>query len=449
VQRRIRADRAHFTPTPPMQFPPLRLSYLTWGLAATFYLYGFFQRVTPASLAGDLMRDFGLTAAGLGNLAAFYYYAYAAMQIPTGVMVDRWGPSRLFLAGSVLAGLGALLFGLAESVLVAGLGRALIGAAHGMAWVSMLKLAAHWFPQSRFGTISGLSLAVGTLGAVLAGPPLRWLADAFGWRSVIAASGTLALLLAVAIWRQMRDDPLDRRFMTYAPPSAHAAVRRQQAGGHAPILKSVLEVFHYRNTWLLFVVNSGICGCFLAFTGLWGVPFFVQHHALSVPQAALVTSMMLVLFATGGPIMGSLSDRWQQRKRPFALGAGVTVAGFCTLAAWPAAPLPLLVAALAAASLGAGAMAISFGYAKESVPLPLQGTVTGVVNAGVMVGTLTQMPVIGLILDAHWQGVAINGVRQYSLEAFQVALMLLAGWMAVSFVLLLATRETHARQLSA
>ncbi len=396
-----------------MQFPPLRLSYLTWGLAATFYLYGFFQRVTPASLAGDLMRDFGLTAAGLGNLAAFYYYAYAAMQIPTGVMVDRWGPSRLFLAGSVLAGLGALLFGLAQSVLVAGLGRALIGAAHGMAWVSMLKLAAHWFPQSRFGTISGLSLAVGTLGAVLAGPPLRWLADAFGWRSVIAASGTLALLLAVAIWRQ-----------------------------------SVLDVFHYRNTWLLFVVNSGICGCFLAFTGLWGVPFFVQHHALSVPQAALVTSMMLVLFATGGPIMGSLSDRWQLRKRPFALGAGVTVAGFCTLAAWPAAPLPLLVAALAAASLGAGAMAISFGYAKESVPLPLQGTVTGVVNAGVMVGTLTQMPVIGLILDAHWQGVAINGVRQYSLEAFQVALMLLAGWMVVSFALLLATRETHAKQFT-
>jgi MFS family permease len=208
----------------------------------------------------------------------------------------------------------------------------------------------------------------------------------------------------------------------------------------------VLQVFHYRNTWLLFVVNSGICGAFLAFTGLWGVPFFVQHHALGVPQAALITSMMLVLFALGGPLMGGLSDRWQLRRRPYALGAGATVAGFGLLAAWPAAPLPLLVAALAVASLGAGAMAISFGYAKESVPLPLQGTVTGVVNAGVMVGTLTQMPLIGLILDRHWQGAALNGVRQYSLEAFQLALLLLAGWMAVSFVLLLATKETHARQ---
>jgi len=429
-----------------MQFPPLRLSYLTWALAATFYLYGFFQRVTPASLAGDLMRDFGLTAAGLGHLAAFYFYAYAAMQIPTGVMVDRWGPSRLFLAGSLLAGAGALMFGLAQSVLVAGLGRALIGAAHGIAWVSMLKLVAHWFPQARFGTLSGLSLAVGTLGAVMAGPPLRWLADAFGWREVIAASGLLALLLAVAIWRQMRDDPLDRRFMTYAPPAAHAAVRRRQPGGHAPILRSLIEVCGYRNTWLLFVVNSGICGCFLAFTGLWGVPFFVQHHGLSVAQAALVTSAMLVLFAAGGPLFGSLSDRRRRRKAPFALGAGATVAGFALLAAWPSAPLPLLVAVLVAASFGAGSMAISFGYAKESVPLRLQGTVTGVVNAGVMVGALVMMPAIGLILDAHWQGVAVDGVRQYGLAAFQLALLSLAAWMALSFALLLATRETHAAQ---
>ena len=429
-----------------MRFPPLRLSYLTWGLAATFYLFGFFQRVTPASLANDLMRDFGLSAAGLGNLAGFYYYAYAAMQIPTGVMVDRWGPSRLFLAGSVLAGLGALLFGLAETVLMAGLGRALIGAAHGMAWVSMLKLVAHWFPQSRFGMMSGLSLAVGTAGAVLAGPPLRMLADAFGWRPVIAVSGGAALLLAVAIWRLMRDDPLDRRYMTYAPPGAHAAVRHAAAGRHESMLHSVAQVFRFRNTWLLFGVNSGICGCFLAFTGLWGVPFFVQHHGLTVKEAALITSAMLVLFAAGGPLMGGLSDRWRLRKRPFAIGAGVAVGSFAVLSVAPAAPLPVLVGMLSLGSLGAGAMAISFGYAKESVPLPLQGTVTGVVNAGVMVGALTLMPLIGAMLDWQWQGVAIQGVRQYGLQAFQSAWLLLAGWMAVSFVLLLLTRETQARQ---
>jgi sugar phosphate permease len=425
-----------------MRHPPLRLSVLIWGLAAAFYLFGFFQRVTPASLAGDLMRDFALTAAALGNLSAFYFYAYAAMQIPTGILVDRLGPSRLFFAGALLSGAGALMFALAESVLVAGLGRALIGASHGLAWVSMLTLAAHWFPAARFGTMSGLSLAVGTLGAVLAGPPLRWLADDFGWRTVIAASGSFALLLAVAIRLWMRDDPLDRGYATYASATAQA---RRAGAAHPPILRLLAQVLRHRNPLLIFWVNSGIGGAFLAFAGLWGVPFFVQQHALTVKQASLITSAMLVVFALGGPAFGALSDRWRLRKRPFVLGGLAVLLGFGVLATFPLAPLPLLVTLLLAAGFGAGSMVLSFGYAKESVPAALQGTVTGVVNAGVMVGTLTQMPVIGLILDRYWDGALTNGVRQYGPEAFQAGLLFLFGWVALSFLLLLATRETHAR----
>jgi sugar phosphate permease len=417
-----------------MHFPPLRLSSLIWGLAAAFYLFGFFQRVTPASLAPDLMRDFALSAAGLGNLSAFYYYAYAAMQVPTGVLVDRLGPSRMFVAGSVLAGTGSLIFAWADSALVAGLGRALIGAAHGVAWVSMLKLVTHWFAPSRFATLSGLSLAVGTLGAVLAGPPLRWLADAFGWRGVIAASGLLALALAVAIKLLMRDDPADRGFVSHLP--------RIDSGPPASIAADLRAILRYPNPWVLALVNSGVCGAFLAFTGLWGVPLLSQVHRISVAQAALITSSMLVLFAIGGPVFGVWSDRLQRRKLPFAIGGGLMLAGFAVLAAAPAASLLLLVPLLLVSSFGAGAMVLSFGFAKESAPLRLQGTATGVVNAGVMVGALVQMPVIGLILDAHWQGVAVGGVRQYDAAAFQAGLLFLLGWLAVALLLLLvATRE--------
>jgi len=425
--------------------PPLRLAFLVWGLAAAFYLFGFFQRVTPASLAGDLMRDFQLTAAGLGNLSAFYYYAYAAMQIPTGILVDRWGPTRLLFAGTILAGLGALLFGIAGSMPLAGAGRALVGAAHGMAWVSMLTLVAHWFPAARFGTMSGLSLAVGTLGAVMAGPPLRWLADAFGWRGVVVASGLLALLLAIAILRWMRDDPLDRRYMTHAPRHAHPRVRLQEGGAHPPILRSIADVFGHRNALLIFLVNPGVGGAFLAFSGLWGVPFLSQHHGLSVREASLVTSAMLVMFALSGPAFGAISDRWRLRKRPALIGAGLLAGGFGAMALAPTMPLAVLVPLLLVASFGAASMVTSFAFAKESVPPHLHGTVTGVVNAGVMIGTLTQMPVIGLILDAHWEGAIANGVRQYGLGAFQLGLLFLAAWSLVSLALLAATRETHAR----
>jgi sugar phosphate permease len=417
-----------------MHLPPLRLSALIWGLAAAFYLFGFFQRVTPASLAPDLMRDFALTAAGLGNLSAFYYYAYAAVQIPTGVLVDRFGPSRMLLGGALLAGAGSLVFAWADTALVAGLGRALIGAAHGVAWVSMLKLVTHWFAPARFATLSGLSLAVGTLGAVLAGPPLRWLADAFGWRGVIGMSGLLALALAVAIKMVMRDDPTDRGFASHLPKAHHDAP-------HASIAADLRAILRYPNPWLLALVNSGVCGAFLAFTGLWGVPLLSQVHDISVARAALVTSSMLVLFAAGAPVFGVWSDRLQRRKLPFAVGGSLMLAGFAVLTLLPTAPLALLVPVLLAASFGGGSMALSFSFAKESAPLRLQGTATGVVNAGAMLGTLVQMPVIGLILDARWQGVVVNGVRQYDVAAFRAGLVFLLAWIAVAMLLLRATRE--------
>jgi MFS family permease len=173
------------------------------------------------------------------------------------------------------------------------------------------------------------------------------------------------------------------------------------------------------------------------------VPLLSQVHGISVAQAALVTSSMLVLFAIGGPLFGVWSDRLQRRKLPFVIGAGVLLAGFAALTVAPDAPLALLVPLLLVASFGAGSMVLSFGFAKESAPPRLQGTATGVVNAGVMVGALVQMPVIGVILDAHWQGVTVNGVRQYDVAAFQAGLLFLLAWIAAAILLLAATREAR------
>lgn len=421
------------------KFAPLRLAVSMWGLAAAFYLYGFFQRVAPASLAQDLMRDFGLTAAALGNLSAFYFYAYAAMQLPTGVLVDRYGPARVLFIGAMMAGIGSLLFALSPTPALAAIGRALIGGSHAVAWVAMLQLVTHWFPLGKFGTMTGLSMAVGTIGAVLAGPPLRWLADAHGWRAVVAVSGVIALVLAVAIRRLVRDDPRDRGYEGRVP--LHNRVR---AAERPSIWRGLIDIWKLRNTSLLFLVNSGICGAFLTFTALWGVPFFTQVHALSVQQASLITSTMLVLFAIGGPLIGTWSDRLQRRKAPFLAGAVTLTVSFAVLAAAPSAPLSVLVPLLLAGAFGAGAMAVSFGFAKASAPARLQGTVIGAVNMGVMVGTLIQMPLIGVILDAHWSGEVIDGVRQYDAAAYQPAWLLLAGWIAVSTLLLMFTRETRA-----
>jgi predicted MFS family arabinose efflux permease len=278
--------------------PPLRLSFAMWGLAAAFYLIGFYQRVAPAVITRELMGEFSLSAAALGNLAAFYYYSYVAMQIPAGVLSDRWGPRRVLSAGTAVAALGTLLFALAPGYGTAGLGRLLIGGSVGVAFVSMLKLAGHWFAPTRFAMLSGLALACGVLGAVSAGVPLRLMVNAFGWHKVFTVAAGVTGLLGVAIWTLVRDDPSERGYASHAPKAP---------AKHAPILHSIRKALATRNVWLVFLISGAVSGPALTFGGLWGVPFLSTHYGLSTSQASVITSLLLVCWAVAGPFVGALS----------------------------------------------------------------------------------------------------------------------------------------------
>jgi MFS family permease len=154
---------------------PQRAAWFVWGLGALFYLMGFFHRVAPAVMTEELMREFNINAAALGNLSAFYFYSYVAMQIPTGILADTWGPRRLLTIGSLVAGIGTLLFALAPQIIWANLGRLLIGGSVAVAFVGLLKVANNWFPPPHYAMVSGVALFFGIIGAVFAGTPLRLL----------------------------------------------------------------------------------------------------------------------------------------------------------------------------------------------------------------------------------------------------------------------------------
>src|SRR5580700_3830252 len=170
------------------QSPPFWLAWSVWGVAAIFYLTGFYQRVSPAVMTSELMQSFGIGAKDLGNLSAFYFYAYVAMQIPTGVLVDSWGARKLLIAGSISAAAGTFLFGATDNFALACAGRAIVGGATAVGWLVLLKLATHWFPSKRFAMLSGLGLFFGNIGALTAQVPLRIAIQNFGWRAVVFIS---------------------------------------------------------------------------------------------------------------------------------------------------------------------------------------------------------------------------------------------------------------------
>jgi len=427
-------------PAPPGD-APAALAWGVWALGALLYLAGFFQRVAPAVMTQELMAEFAIAAVGLGHLSAAYFYSYVAMQIPTGLMVDRYGARRVLASGAAVAAAGGLLFALAPTVAVANVGRLLVGGAVGVAWVGTLKLAAHWLPPQRFALATGLALAAGMAGAVGAGVPLRWAVDAWGWRPVMAGCAVATGAIAVLIAWLVRDDPAERGYRSRQAASSERPVAR------ASIWHGFAEVLRYRNTWLLFFAPQGVTGMILSFAGLWGVPYLVSVYGFTPQQAAFYCSALLVAWAAGGPLLGALSDRAQQRKPLYVLGsaAALLLWAIALLAPQPLAP-SVLLALLVAAGFSSGCMVIGFAFAKESVPAHLAGTASGVVNMGSMAGAMLQQPMIGWILDLHWTGELAGGVRLYGPEAYRAAFLLPLGWLAAGLAVALATRETQARE---
>lgn len=419
------------------RLPPVSLAWLTWGLLASLYFVGFFQRVAPAVMVDELMRDFQIAATLLGNLSAVYFYAYAAMQIPSGLLADAIGPRRVGAAAALVAALGTLLFAQAESLWLAYLGRGLIGASVAVAFVACMKLAGHWFAANRFATVTGVALLIGNLGGILAGMPLAAAVAGAGWRSAMLVSAGVTLLLALAVWLWVRDDPSERGYASHAHPEA---LNNAMSPGRA--LKSVIGE---RDTWLLFFAGGLIAAPVLTFAGLWGVPYLVQVHGMGRGQAASFTTAMLLGFAVGGPLLGALSDRLGRRKLPYlaaAIASALLWALFLLLPELSAAARYLLFAAI---GFTAGGLIIGFAFAREANHPGAGGTVGGVVNMSVVGFAAIQQSLLGWILDRHWQGISLEGARLYDAAAYQAAFLWLAASAVGAVVAVALTRETGCR----
>jgi sugar phosphate permease len=412
-----------------------------WGVAATFYLAGFYLRVSPAVMTTELMRDFGIGAGELGNFSAAYFYAYVLMQIPTGILVDTWGARKLLIGGSLAAAVGTLIFGATTNVALAWIGRAVVGGATAVGWVVTLKLATHWFPPQRFAMVTGVGLLMGNVGALFAQVPLRLLVEQFGWRAVVLGSATVLLAVGAAAWAFVANDPADHGFSSHAPSELQTK-RRQRA---RDLLSGFGKIFGYRNTWLIFFAQGGIVGAVLSFTGLWGPPYLRQRFNLSPTSAAAVCSVMIVCWAGASPISGYLSDRFQRRKPLYFGGAVVAALGWATLFYVPLA-LTAFVVVAALTSIACGAVILGFAFAKESVPVRFLGTISGAINVGNMIGPTLLQPAIGWALDRQWSGAMAGGVRTYSSAAFQTAFGMIVAWAVLSCLLIAFTKETGCRQ---
>ncbi|WP_131110305.1 MFS transporter [Sulfuricystis thermophila] len=420
------------------------------------YVLSFFQRFAPAGIAPDLAAAFETSAASLGVLAATYFYVYTVMQVPTGILVDTLGPRRILLIGGCVAGLGSLLFGMAQGLNAALVGRTLVGLGVSVVFIAMLKFIAVWFEEHRFASVVGASMLIGNFGSVLAGSPLSWMAQNVGWRGVFVGVGIVSLALGLLAWLFVRDRPWAAGGAVPPAPTSGVVPPEHSVGVVPPehpgfdrtvILTGLLRVVKNRATWPAVFVNTGLSGSFFAFGGLWAMPFLTQGMGLSRDIASAHLSLYFAGFAVGCLAIGALSDRMRRRK-PVVIVSSVILALI-----WPVW-LSGLVLPLAATYLLFGLMGLmtasftlSWACAKEVNPPALSGMSTSVANmGGFLMGALLQ-PAVGKIMDLRWSGLIENGVRIYAPEDYRWGLLLIAGAAWLGAAAAWFVRETHCRNV--
>jgi predicted MFS family arabinose efflux permease len=401
------------------------------------YVLSFFQRFAPAGIAPDLAAAFQTSAASLGVLAATYFYVYTIMQVPTGILVDTLGPRRILLLGGIVAGGGSLLFGLAESLNAALLGRTLIGLGVSVVFISMLKIIAVWFEEHRFASVVGLSMLLGNLGSVLAGSPLSWMAQTAGWRGVFVGVGIVSLALGALAWLLVRDRPTTAGAVTHEAPRFDRTV----------ILTGLLRVLKNPATWPTVFVNAGLSGSFFAFGGLWATPFLTQGLGMARATATAHLSLYFAGFAIGCLAVGTISDRLKRRKPVVIASSLVYSAVWLVWLSGMMLPLPVTYALFALMGLMTASFTLTWACAKEVNPPQLSGMSTSVANmGGFLMGALLQ-PAVGWIMDQRWSGAMANGVRLYVPEDYRWGLLLIASATWLGAAAAWRIRETHCRNI--
>jgi len=409
------------------------------------YMLVFFHRMAPAAVASDLMQSFETSGAALGSLAAMYYYVYTAMQIPSGVLADTLGPRVSVTVGSLVAGLGSILFGLAGDFAMASVGRFLVGLGVSVVFVGLMRSNAVWFSDRNYGRISGLTLLLGNLGSIMAAAPLAWALGVFSWREIFVGIGVSSLVMALLTWVLVRNQPQEAGFpsvreMEGMPPHARS---------HPHWLGALKAVYGNITAWPGFWVNLGVTGNMFSFVGLWGVPLLQDVHGLPKTDASLYTTVSLVSFALGCMLMGWLSDHLGLRK-PVILATGLlsAAAWLCLLFVdW--GPGLSGYALYGLLGLGASGFVLTYAAVKEVCAPSSAGMAIALVNTGLFLGAAIMQPAFGWVLDLTWQGELVEGLRRYAWGDYRNGLWLSFALSVLAVLAALRVRETHCRNISA
>ena len=425
-----------------MKFQTTR--WIIFSILILTYILVYFHRMAPGVVSDYLMTEFDTTGTRLGALSAIYFFVYAAMQLPSGVLADTLGTRASVVGGNITAGLGSFIFGMATSFEMACGGRFLVGLGVSVVFISIMKNNAVWFHARIFGLMSGVTLLIGNLGAVTAAAPLSSLLSLFTWRTIFISIGGFSLLLAVAAFFIIRNRPED---LGFDPPNPPAPIE-ERGDTHDSWFKNLTGVVKTLRVWPGFWVQFGSIGSTYSFMGLWGIPYLRNVYSLSRSEAAAHMTIMLLSFAVGALFFGWFSDRLRKRKLPLIFGMALHVLAWTFLIFGNFSPGTAGKFLLGLMGFGASSFVITFASAKELIDPDLSGMAVGIVNTGSFIGTALMQPLFGWLADRTWDGTLVEGARLYRSTDYHTGLLLMLAFAILGLVGTFFVRETGCKNIA-
>jgi sugar phosphate permease len=418
----------------------LRYRWLIFLILALAYFFVYFHRLSLSVVADDLLRDFQTTAGIMGLLGSIYFYCYAVMQFPAGLLSDSIGPRKTVTFFLLIAAAGSIIFGFASSIEVAFIGRVMVGLGVSMVFIPTMKILSRWFRAREFALMAGILNAVGGIGVLAATWLLALMTALFGWRVSFQMIGITTFFIVGLVWLIVRDQPSDRGW-----PSIKVIDREgdeiKPEPEQIPLWEGARRVVSEKYFWPVAIWFFFDCGVFFGFGALWGGPYLMHVYGMSRSEAGTVLSMIAWGMILGSPLLGYLSDKaLKSRKKPFIFCTSILVIELILFNLYPSgfSQAALLLLFFIFSVCSSAIVIIGFTTTKELFPVEIAGTSVGTVNLFPFLGGAVFMPLLGWVLDAYPKSQSGG----YSLEAYSTLLLILLGAALIALICTFLMKET-------
>ncbi|MGM0865770.1 MAG: MFS transporter [Bacillota bacterium] len=365
-----------------------RFRWVIFASVLFTYLIISSQRTAPGLITDKLMADFSVKASTIGLVASIQFFVYTGLQIPMGILVDRYGPNLFLISGAALTGLGTILYSLGTHAFILFFARILTGIGDATIWVSMVLILSLWFGKGEFPRLIGFAGMTGSLGFLLATVPFSAVIVSFGWRGSFLSTGILLCVWSFFLF-----------LILVKKPKQPLLVKSTLQHEKIPVL--LRRIFLNRQAWALFLCHFGIVGGYIGFIGSWAVPYAMDVYGMTRIEASQVIMISLIGALVGAPLIGWFSSYLGKIKRPYVV-FHITV-----LMCWTAfllfkgqPPLFLLIILFFIIGFGFGANSLTFAAVRKSFPVTESGSVSGFANTGGFLSAVLLPGVFGSILES-------------------------------------------------